>query len=74
MVCISESNIAYASANARIVWYFFNDVYPPMNNGHRPLDPPSWWVRIWEGRPATEETAAEPIDRDIAAVPAPELR
>ncbi|OJD30066.1 er-associated proteolytic system protein der1 [Diplodia corticola] len=56
------------------VWYFFNDVYPPMNHGQRPLDPPSWWVRLWEGRPAAEETAAEVIDRDIAAVPTPELR
>ncbi|KAF2087534.1 putative ER-associated proteolytic system protein Der1 [Saccharata proteae CBS 121410] len=60
------------------VWYFLNDVFPPMYNGFRPLDPPAFWVRLWDGRPATEETeeetAADPIDRDIAAMPAPELR
>ncbi|KAF2142756.1 uncharacterized protein K452DRAFT_286386 [Aplosporella prunicola CBS 121167] len=66
------------------VWYFFNDVFPPLNNGIRPLDPPAWWVRLWDGRPPVEDheddsdeaqdTAAEPIDRDIAAAVAPELR
>ncbi|GME35331.1 Derlin [Neofusicoccum parvum] len=73
----SCSPVASAATNKNSVWYFFNDVYPPMNHGSRPLDPPSWWVRLWEGRPATDDaqnTAAEPIDRDIAAVPAPELR
>ncbi|KAF2457088.1 Der1-like family-domain-containing protein [Lineolata rhizophorae] len=62
------------------VWYFFNDVYPSLHDGHRPLDPPAWWCRLWEGRPqdhphADEDldmhnnaTGAEPvINRDIAA-------
>lgn len=77
MVSLEPSSSARKNADRTAVWYFFNDVYPPMNSGHRPLDPPSWWVRLWEGRPATDETqdtAADPIDRDIAAVPAPELR
>ncbi|KAK7612922.1 putative ER-associated proteolytic system protein Der1 [Phyllosticta paracitricarpa] len=58
------------------LWYFFNDVYPPMNRGARPLDPPSWWIRLWEGQPANDnqDTPAGPIDHNIAAVPAPELR
>jgi Derlin-2/3 len=32
------------------VWYFFTDVYPPLHNGSRPLDPPSWWTRLFERR------------------------
>lgn len=31
------------------VWYFFNDVYPPLHNDSRPLDPPRWWRRLFEG-------------------------
>ncbi|TWU74740.1 hypothetical protein ED733_005603 [Metarhizium rileyi] len=37
------------------IWYFFNDVYPPLHNGSRPLDPPSWWRRLFDGR-ETEES------------------
>lgn len=67
------------------IWYFFTDVYPPLNNGSRPFDPPSWWRRLFEGRPQTEpveetrETAEEINDllaggvRDAPAA-APELR
>jgi len=29
------------------VWYFFNDVYPPLHGGSRPLDPPMWWRRLF---------------------------
>ena len=36
------------------VWYFFTDVYPPLHNGSRPFDPPFWWVRLFEGRPAVD--------------------
>lgn len=55
------------------VWYFFNDVYPPLHNGSRPFDPPSWWRRLFEGRP-TNDTATDINDimgaagRDVAAV------
>jgi Derlin-2/3 len=38
-----------------IVWYYFNDIYPPTHGGQRPLDPPSWWIRLWEGGAANEE-------------------
>ncbi|OCL12050.1 Der1-like protein, partial [Glonium stellatum] len=37
------------------IWYFFNDVYPPLHDGHSPLDPPSWWMRLFGGRPAEPE-------------------
>lgn len=36
------------------VWYFFTDVYPPLHSGSRPLDPPSWWRRLFEGRVAED--------------------
>jgi Derlin-2/3 len=29
------------------VWYFFNDVYPPLHGGSRPLDPPMFWRRLF---------------------------
>lgn len=36
------------------IWYFFSDVYPSFHGGHRPLDPPSWWRRLFEsGHEAT---------------------
>ena len=54
------------------VWYFFNDVYPPLHNGSRPLDPPRWWMRIFEGRPVDSDEAS--IHNDIAAAAAPEVR
>ena len=54
------------------VWYFFNDVYPPLHEGHRPFDPPAWWVRLFEGSP--EDSDAAPINHDIAAAAAPEVR
>lgn len=38
------------------IWYFFSDVYPPLHNGSRPLDPPGWWRRLFEGRPAQPTT------------------
>jgi len=37
------------------VWYYFNDIYPPTHNGHKPLDPPGWWIRIWETPIPVEE-------------------
>lgn len=58
---------------ACIVWYFFNDVYPSLHDDHRPFDPPMWWRRIFEGRPA-ENTDASPINNEIAAAAAPDVR
>ena len=65
-----------------LVWYFFNDVYPPLHDGHRPFDPPSWWIRLWEGRrregedeeQEEQETDVALIDHDIAAAAAPDVR
>lgn len=53
-------------------WYFFNDVYPPLHNGSRPLDPPSWWRRLFEGRPAEDDTANE-IDHEFVVAGGPEV-
>jgi Derlin-2/3 len=33
------------------VWYFFNDVYPPLHGGSRPLDPPMFWRRLFGESP-----------------------
>lgn len=44
-----------------LVWYFFTDVYPPLHNDHSPLDPPAWWIRLFDGRPAP----AEPTEEDL---------
>ena len=59
------------------VWYFFSDVYPPLHQGHKPLDPPNWWIRLFEGRrddiEETEETEAVRMERDIAAAAGPGL-
>ncbi len=62
------------------VYYFFSDVYPPLHNGSRPLDPPMWWRRLFEGPPpqAREPDSADRVDHDIAAARAevvhPEVR
>jgi Derlin-2/3 len=55
------------------VWYFFNDVYPPLHNGSRPFDPPAWWRRIFEGRAQRreEDNTAEEVDGDLAVAPGP---
>lgn len=52
------------------VWYFFTDVYPPLHNGSRPLDPPTWWTRLFE-RPTINVT--EELDGGIAIAGAREV-
>lgn len=52
------------------VWYFFSDVYPPLHNGSRPLDPPSWWCRIFERQPRND-SEADHINNEIAVAGAP---
>lgn len=49
------------------VWYFLADVWPGLYEGQRPMEPPGWWVRLWEGRRGEEETAARRVDGDVAA-------
>lgn len=59
------------------VWYFFNDVYPPMHNGSRPLDPPGWWTSMFEGRTAAtpvEETADNVLVAGAREVGAPDVQ
>jgi Derlin-2/3 len=59
------------------VWYFFTDVYPPLHNGSRPLDPPFWWRMIFEGRPAAQTEEAINNDALVAGareVGAPEVQ
>ncbi|KAK0748591.1 Der1-like family-domain-containing protein [Apiosordaria backusii] len=65
------------------VWYFFNDVYPPLHGGSKPLDPPMWWRRLIEGRPRGEEVndeTANGMHNEFAVagagpeVPAPDMR
>jgi Derlin-2/3 len=61
---------ATRKAKYHLVWYFFNDVYPPLHNGQKPLDPPQWWVRMFEGREQDEQNNI-PAGMDIP-VPEPE--
>ncbi|EAS27619.3 ER-associated proteolytic system protein Der1 [Coccidioides immitis RS] len=61
------------------IWYFFSDVYPPLHGGHRPLDPPAWWRRLFEGRMGTDRrqedrgTHARNLNNEFAAAAAPEV-
>jgi Derlin-2/3 len=62
------------------IWYFFSDVYPSLHDGHRPLDPPMWWRRLFETAGAADRaqreqgTQAGNINNDIAAAAAAEVR
>jgi Derlin-2/3 len=49
------------------VYYFFADVWPGLHEGQRPMDPPEFWVRLWEGRRANTE--ARDVAGDAAARP-----
>ena len=60
------------NADLRLVWYFFSDVYPSLHGGQRPLDPPQFWRNLFERQPA--DTGAAPINNEIAAAAAPEVR
>lgn len=53
------------------VWYFFTDVYPPLHNGSRPLGPPSWWSRLFEGR--LPDASANGVNHDIMVAGAPDV-
>ncbi|KAF6223401.1 hypothetical protein HO133_000243 [Letharia lupina] len=54
------------------IWYFFSDVYPSLHGGQRPLDAPRFWRNLFERPPA--DTGAAPINNEIAAAAAPEVR
>ena len=49
------------------VYYFFADVWPGLHDGSRPMDPPDFWIRLWEGARRGQDTAARDIDGDVAA-------
>ncbi|EON66525.1 hypothetical protein W97_05770 [Coniosporium apollinis CBS 100218] len=49
------------------VWWYFNDVFPRIYNGRKPLDPPSWWIQLFEGRQRTDANTAVAVDHDVAA-------
>ena len=54
------------------VWYYFNDIFPPLHNGRSPLDPPAWWIRLFDGAPAPveeDEAAAEQERNPNEAIP-----
>lgn len=56
------------------VWYFFTDVYPPLHNGSRPLDPPTWWRRLFERRPADNDVdTSNGINNEVLAMGAPDV-
>lgn len=61
------------------VWYFFNDIYPGTHGGRRPMDPPQWWIWLFErGRaaltgPATEVHAAA-MNREVVAPAVADVR
>ncbi|KAK4953451.1 hypothetical protein LTR66_007364 [Elasticomyces elasticus] len=58
------------------IWYFFSDIYPSTHHGRRPLEPPRWWIRLFERGPdvPTTEMHAGAMHRDLAAAAAPEVR
>ena len=50
------------------VYYFFSDVWPGLYPGSRPMDPPEWWVRLWERRPRGQETEARDVQPEAQAM------
>jgi Derlin-2/3 len=48
------------------VWYFFNDVYPPLHNGSQPLGPPGWWHSLFGDRPEADDSADRANDEVVA--------
>lgn len=49
------------------VWYFFSDVYPPLHNGSRPLEPPQWWRQVFQRRARDESSNNETLAMRIGA-------
>ncbi|WPH00906.1 Hypothetical protein R9X50_00374000 [Acrodontium crateriforme] len=59
-------------------WYFFSDIFPSTHGGWKPLDPPQWWISLFERRtieaPADSDIHAAALNRDIAAPAMGDLR
>lgn len=50
------------------VYYFFADVWPGIHEGSRPMEPPEWWMRLWEsGNGRRRQTEARGVEGDVAA-------
>lgn len=49
------------------VYYFFVDVWPGIHPGSRPMDPPEWWVGLWERRRRDPATGARDVQGDVQA-------
>ena len=61
-------------ANTKAVYYFLNDIYPSTHSGYRPMDPPRWWLRLFErgviALPADTDVHAATLNRGDLAAPA----
>ncbi|KAF2666379.1 ER-associated proteolytic system protein Der1 [Microthyrium microscopicum] len=55
------------------VWYYFNDIYPPVHGGSRPLDPPQFWIRLWENAPVEERVETDDARQEFAVPPVADL-
>lgn len=53
------------------VYYFFADVWPGLYEGSRPMEPPAWWVRLWERGARGDGTDARGVDGEVVRQPAP---
>jgi hypothetical protein len=58
------------------VWYFFNDIYPSTHNGYRPMDPPGWWIRLFERQVELPDTDVHDaaLQREVAAPAVADIR
>lgn len=59
------------------VWYFFNDIYPSTHGGSRPMDPPMWFRRLFEGRgfdPTATDIQPADVNGNLAAAAIPEVQ
>lgn len=54
------------------IWYFFDDVYPPLHDGYHPLQPPGWWFRLF--RDITEVHRPDIGEEHIVAIIPPDGR
>ncbi|KPI34303.1 Derlin-2.2 [Cyphellophora attinorum] len=49
------------------VYYFLADVWPGIYQGSRPMDPPAWWIRLWDGQQRGAGTGARGVEGDVQA-------
>jgi len=58
------------------IWYFFNDIYPATHNGYRPMDPPGWWIRLFERQVALPDSDVHDaaLHREVAVPAVADIR